>query len=198
MGLVSYRPVVAALIGGWAIYFFGFLINHLRVRRRRVAEGDRSRRVFSARASDLGLLLEGVGILVVIAFRRSHPSDVSVLLPAASLSLAAGSIVFAWVALWHLGRQWRIRAVVTDDHALVTTGPYALVRHPIYTSLFGMLAATAILVAHWWAAIAGMLVYVAGTETRIRAEEGILARRFPSEFPAYRKRVAAWLPLARR
>jgi protein-S-isoprenylcysteine O-methyltransferase Ste14 len=198
MGLVSYGPAVELLRFGWVLYFLGFLVSHIRVRIRRAREGSHSQRIGIARASDAGFVLEAIGIALVMVLRRPQPSGVPVAVFTASLLVAAASILFAWVALHHLGRQWRIRAVVTDDHTLVITGPYAIVRHPIYTSLAGMLVATAIMVSHWWAFLAGALICILGTEIRVRAEDRILGSRFPSDFPEYRRRVPAYIPLAGR
>ncbi len=178
----------------WTIYFLGFLVNHLRVRRRRAVDGAEARRLFFARASDLGLLLEGAGLVLVFTFRRPQAREAPVVLVTAALLLAAVSTLFSWAALRHLGRQWRIRAIVTEDHELVTTGPYSLVRHPIYASLLGMLLATGILITRWWALAAAVAVFIAGTEIRVRAEDGILARKFPSAFPPYKEKVPAYLP----
>jgi protein-S-isoprenylcysteine O-methyltransferase Ste14 len=108
--------------------------------------------------------------------------------------VSAAAIGIADWALRHLGRQWRIQAVITDDHRLVTTGPYALVRHPVYLAFLAMLVATVLVRASAAAGAVSVLLFVAGTEIRIAAEDGILAEAFPSEFPGYRRRVAAWLP----
>ena len=80
---------------------------------------------------------------------------------------------------------------------MIRTGPYRLVRHPIYASLLGMLLATAAVVARWEAALAAALVYVAGTEIRVRAEDRLLARRFGPSFEEYRRTVPAYIPFVR-
>jgi protein-S-isoprenylcysteine O-methyltransferase Ste14 len=90
--------------------------------------------------------------------------------------------------------EWRIKAVVTEDHKLVTTGPYGVMRHPVFAALTCLLIATTLMVNPWWASVAAVGVSVWGTEIRVRAEDGLLARRFGPEFEAYRKRVAAYLP----
>lgn len=181
----------------WAIYFLGFLVNHLRVRRRRAAGGAGARRQFFARASDLGLLLEGVGLTLVFVFRRPEARAAPIPLVAPALLVAAASTLLSWAALRHLGRQWRIRAVVTEDHELITTGPYSLVRHPVYASLLGMLLATGLMITRWWAFAVAVGVFVTGTEIRVHAEDGILTRKFPSTFPLYKKKVRAYIPFVR-
>ncbi|MBI4876514.1 MAG: isoprenylcysteine carboxylmethyltransferase family protein [Acidobacteria bacterium] len=191
------KLALGILVLCWALYGLGFVWQHLRVRRRRAAEGKTSRRLFLARASDCGLLLEAAGLGLVWTFRRPHPDGIPGGLLLAALALAAISIGFGWAALRRLGQQWRIRAVVTDDHELITSGPYALVRHPIYASLAGMLLATGTLLAEGWALALGLAIFLAGTEIRVRAEDRVLARRFPLTFAAYRRSVPAYLPFLR-
>lgn len=190
------EPAIALSLtaAGWLLYGAVFVGQHLRVRRRRAAGGGTSRRLHLARASDYGLLLEGVGLGMIWIFRRPHPDGVPGWLLLAALALMAVSTLLGWAALRRLGRQWRVRAVVTDDHELITGGPYALVRHPIYASLLGMLLATGALLAHGWALTAGLAVFLAGTEMRVRAEDRILARRFPEQFADYQRRVRAYIP----
>jgi protein-S-isoprenylcysteine O-methyltransferase Ste14 len=53
--------------------------------------------------------------------------------------LFAAASLLAWKAVSALGRQWRIDAGLNSDHQLVQSGPYAIVRHPIYTSMLCML-----------------------------------------------------------
>jgi protein-S-isoprenylcysteine O-methyltransferase Ste14 len=58
--------------------------------------------------------------------------------------LAVGSGLFGVWAVRTLGRQWSLVARLADQHELITTGPYAAVRDPIYTALFGLLLATGV------------------------------------------------------
>ena len=83
------------------------------------------------------------------------------------------------------------------DHELIRTGPYAIVRHPVYASLFLMMLATGLLFARWPLLLLGIALYIAGTEIRIHAEEGLLRARFGEEFEEYRRKVPAYLPLVR-
>ena len=54
---------------------------------------------------------------------------------------AAFGLFGIWLAssaVRHLGKQWQIKAAINDDHELVTSGPYQIIRHPIYASMFAM------------------------------------------------------------
>ncbi len=114
-----------------------------------------------------------------------------------SMILAPPAVALVWVASRHLGNQWRFQAAVNEDHTLVQTGPYRLVRHPIYLSMFVMLLATAACWAWWPMAAISVLLFLAGTEIRIRAEDRLLADRFHESFDEYRSHVRAYIPFLR-
>ena len=84
-----------------------------------------------------------------------------------SMILGPPSVVLAWLATRHLGKQWRYQAAVSEDHELIQTGPYRWVRHPIYLSMLGMLLATGAAWT-WWPMFVGAIVaFLAGTEIRV-------------------------------
>ncbi|MEO7273432.1 MAG: isoprenylcysteine carboxylmethyltransferase family protein, partial [Vicinamibacterales bacterium] len=62
-----------------------------------------------------------------------------------------------------LGVQWSLVARVTDRHELITTGPYAIVRHPIYTAMLGLLIATGLTFGTPLSTATGLGLYVIGT-----------------------------------
>jgi protein-S-isoprenylcysteine O-methyltransferase Ste14 len=115
----------------------------------------------------------------------------------ASMVLAPVAALFGWLSVRHLGKQLRILAGLYADHELIRTGPYAIVRHPVYASLFMMMLATGLLFARWPVLLLSIALYIAGTEIRIHAEEGLLRARFGEEFEEYRRRVPAYLPFLR-
>jgi protein-S-isoprenylcysteine O-methyltransferase Ste14 len=111
--------------------------------------------------------------------------------------LGPPSVALVWAATRHLGKQWRYVAALTEDHELIQTGPYARLRHPIYTSMLGMLLATGAAWTWWPMFAAGVAAFVAGTEIRVRAEDRLLAERFQESFAEYRARVPAFIPFIR-
>jgi protein-S-isoprenylcysteine O-methyltransferase Ste14 len=115
----------------------------------------------------------------------------------ASMILAPLAVWLVYAATRHLGKQWRYEAALSEDHNLITTGPYRRLRHPIYASMLGMLVATLLAWTWWPMLIASLVFFVAGTEIRVRAEERLLADRFQAEYAAYRKRTWAYIPLLR-
>jgi protein-S-isoprenylcysteine O-methyltransferase Ste14 len=111
--------------------------------------------------------------------------------------LGPPSVVLGWAAVRHLGKQWRFEAALSEDHELIRTGPYAWVRHPIYTSMLGRLVTTGLAWTWWPMFTAGLLFFLAGTEIRVRAEDALLATRFGEQFAEYRSRVSAYIPFVR-
>jgi protein-S-isoprenylcysteine O-methyltransferase Ste14 len=118
------------------------------------------------------------------------------------LALAATLALFgAWLAsaaVRALGRQWSLTARVVEEHALITTGPYAIVRHPIYTSMFLLLVATGVALSHWIGLLLGAAVFVAGTVARIRVEDRLLSQELGEPYRQYAARVPALFPWPRK
>ncbi len=100
------------------------------------------------------------------------------------------------LAVWarrHLGRNWSGIITLKDDHALVRTGPYRTVRHPIYTGLLLALIGTALAIGEWRGMLAVAFALLAFL-WKIHAEEAQMQRIFP-EYEAYRRQSAALIPL---
>jgi protein-S-isoprenylcysteine O-methyltransferase Ste14 len=111
-----------------------------------------------------------------------------------SLLFVTASIL-SWTSTRALGRQWRLDAGLNAEHELVRSGPYRVVRHPIYTSMFCMLLGTGLLLATpLKLLLPAILLLAIGTEIRVRIEERLLASRFGDEFLDYQRRVPAYIP----
>ena len=111
--------------------------------------------------------------------------------------LFGGATILVWSAVFRLGRQWRFDAALVPDHELVRTGVYGLVRHPIYTSFFCFFLATGLLVAPNWVLTIATVLFVIGTEIRVRVEDGLLASQFGAQFRDYKGKVPAYLPFVK-
>jgi protein-S-isoprenylcysteine O-methyltransferase Ste14 len=152
------------------------------------------------RSSIVGLVLQGLSYAVIWALHRPAFTPIAASRPlsvAASivgLVLAVGSVILITRAVRTLGKEWSLTARVLEGHHLATTGPYAYVRHPIYTGMLGLLLATGIAISHWAALIAGALLLFVGTMIRVRSEERLLRETFGQEFEEYARRVSAILP----
>jgi protein-S-isoprenylcysteine O-methyltransferase Ste14 len=113
----------------------------------------------------------------------------------ALVGVAVAGFLFAWWARIYLGPLWSGAVTIKDDHTVVDTGPYALVRHPIYTGLITATAATAAAIATW-PAIAGFVLITLGIWIKARIEERFLAAELGEcAYGAYRRRVPMLLPI---
>ena len=115
----------------------------------------------------------------------------------ATFVLGAGILVASlgfvvWARL-HLGSNWSGSVALKEGHRLVRSGPYRLVRHPIYTGLIGGLAGTAIAVGE----LRGVIAIVLLTATfwfKCQREERLMVSEFGDEYVQYRKEVKALIP----
>ena len=177
----------------WLLLAVLFGINAIKVQRARV-RGPASTPQRRAPHAQIGTAIQGIG-LTIAWFTAPGPFLAPRLI--ASLILSPASVLLSFLALGHLGDQWRIQAVVTRDHLLITTGPYATVRHPVYLAILLALLATVLARGSWPLSLVAVALYILGTEIRVRAEDGLLAARFGAEFARYKARVPAYIPFIR-
>jgi protein-S-isoprenylcysteine O-methyltransferase Ste14 len=112
-------------------------------------------------------------------------------------ALVAGGLLFTWAARLHLGPLWSSTSAPTEDHRIVDTGPYGIVRHPVYAGLLLAAIATAVERGRL-EAVAGALVLVAAVSLRAKLEERFLRRDLGDEaYSRYRARVPMLLPFAK-
>jgi protein-S-isoprenylcysteine O-methyltransferase Ste14 len=150
-----------------------------------------------ARVSRWGILLVMLGYACIWTFVRPVGFEKSAVSLIASMMIAPPSVVLVWMAARHLAKQWRFEAALSEDHKLITTGPYRWLRNPIYASMLGMLLATGFAKTWWPLFVAGVIFFVIGTEIRVRAEEKLLAARFGDEFARYKAATPAYFPFLR-
>ncbi|HEX9201423.1 MAG TPA: isoprenylcysteine carboxylmethyltransferase family protein [Acidobacteriaceae bacterium] len=180
---------VVELVLCWMVWILAF------VQARKTAAGQK--KVVRAPGSKWGIAVQGIGFFLTYVGVRPvgfHKSAASLI---ASMILAPLAAALAWAATRHLGKQWRYEAALSEDHDLVQTGPYSLVRHPIYLSMLGMLLAAGTALSWWPMFLAGVIFFLIGSEIRIRAEEHLLSDRFGPAFAAYRAKVPAYIPFLR-
>ena len=106
-------------------------------------------------------------------------------------------ISFTWWARIHLGRFWSNAITRKEDHNIVDSGPYRLVRHPIYTGLIVAILATGAAVATAESLLGALLISF-GEWQKARMEERFLTTELGSEaYEAYRRRVPMIVPFLR-
>lgn len=196
MEQTSYYASMAAfavVIACWFIFAGAFLLRK---------KPPPSKDAVNAPKSWLGIALQGLSYAPVWALHRTSMFSpfvddnyaLNLIVQVIAAALSVGSVVLTMFAIRELGRQWSLEARLVEGHKLVTTGPYDLVRHPIYTAMLGMLIATGIVLSHWAVLLISMAVFLAGTFIRTRFEERLLSDAFGEEFAAWKRRVPGLIP----
>jgi len=122
---------------------------------------------------------------------RFVPEDGAAFWAGAGLALA-GFLFTAW-AREHLGGNWSGTVTVKQDHELIVAGPYAWVRHPIYTGLLLAFAGSALAGGEWRGVLAVVIASLA-LWRKLRLEERWMQEQFGQQYQSYRQRVAALVP----
>jgi protein-S-isoprenylcysteine O-methyltransferase Ste14 len=112
------------------------------------------------------------------------------------VALSIAGFAFAWWARIHLGTLWSGSITRKADHRIVDTGPYGLVRHPIYTGVILALVGLAAMKATP-AALLGAALITLSFWLKARFEEGFLSAELGQEaYAAYRRRVPMLVPFS--
>jgi protein-S-isoprenylcysteine O-methyltransferase Ste14 len=172
----------------WLLWCLAF------VKPSRQAKGQK--KAVRASSSRWGIGLVTLGFAMVWMWVKPFGFEKSVAELVVSMVLAPPSAVLAWSAARELGKQWRYEAALSADHELIQTGPYRFIRHPIYTSMFGMLMATGAAYT-WWP------MWVAGTMFSDSCEGGrpLACRLLPAKIrivPGACSRIHSLHPLVQR
>ncbi len=113
----------------------------------------------------------------------------------AVLALAA-LMLFLWIHRT-LGNNLSATLKIKENHTLVTNGPYALVRHPMYTAFYLLHVAVFFLTANWFIGVTWFIGLSLIVLLRVRREEQMLIDRFGDEYRSYMGRTGRFLPAAR-
>ena len=92
-----------------------------------------------------------------------------------------------------LGKVWSPHLQMREEHRLVTAGPYARIRHPMYLALIGFLTGIALVTANWFF-IALLVVSIVVLALRIPKEEQMMVEDFGEEYKAYMQRTGRLFP----
>ena len=185
------RQLIWLLWGAWALYW---IVSAARSKttRRRESHGSRLAHVLLLTVG--GVLLAWHDMPWSWLTQRLWPRS-----PTSSgigVVLLAGGLAFAIWARAHLGRNWSGTVTVKEGHELIRSGPYAWVRHPIYTGLITAVLGTAIASGTVRAAI-GVAVITAALARKLRTEECFMRETFPGAYERYAAEVPALIPFTR-
>ncbi|HEX2257176.1 MAG TPA: protein-S-isoprenylcysteine O-methyltransferase, partial [Afifellaceae bacterium] len=141
----------------------------------------------------LGAALFGLAILPAFYVASGIPGVADY--PASPWAVAGGALVYA-LALWvfrrshkDLGRNWSITLEIREQHKLVSTGLYSVIRHPMYTAFLLMGLGQALLLANWVAGLAGLVGFAVLFFLRVDKEERMMLETFGPEYRAYMART---------
>ncbi|HZS58301.1 MAG TPA: isoprenylcysteine carboxylmethyltransferase family protein [Gemmatimonadaceae bacterium] len=107
--------------------------------------------------------------------------------------LTVTGILFAFWARFHLGRNWSGNVTIKTDHELIRTGPYARIRHPIYTGILIAILGACI-ATDTWRTMVGFALIILGFWLKARREEAVLAKEFGPKFDEHRQLTGMFLP----
>ncbi len=145
-----------------------------------------------------GRLLIALLILEGFSGHPLFPFALSLLPRGEALRIAGSVLTVAGLAIAFMARRtiagnWSGNVEIKQDHELMTTGVYGLVRHPIYTGVLTMGFGT-FLVAGNVAVLLFFLFLLLFFLYKVREEEELLAKHFPADYAAYSQRVKKLIP----
>jgi protein-S-isoprenylcysteine O-methyltransferase Ste14 len=108
-------------------------------------------------------------------------------------ALTVAGILFAVWAREHLGSNWSRSVTIKQGHELITTGPYAVVRHPIYTGILAGFLGMAIAISQVRGFIVFVLIFLAFW-VKLRMEEQWMRSQFGETYVTYARQTAALVP----
>jgi len=111
----------------------------------------------------------------------------------AGFALGIISVAFwTWTQI-HLDTQWSAQLQLKENHRLVTTGPYAYIRHPLYLGMMGWSVSVALLTANW-IFVAVCVLSIVGVVWRIPKEEQMMIEAFGDQYRAYMQHTGRFFP----
>jgi protein-S-isoprenylcysteine O-methyltransferase Ste14 len=166
----------------WVLFWIYWLISAAGAK-----EGSRTRRTRPP-----GLIIALLVFVLLRVFRPGSLADHDPILQALGAVLFLAGLGLAVWARVYLGRNWGMPMTQKDEPELVTSGPYHLVRHPIYSGmLMGMLGTALATDLYWLIALIVMGIYFIHSA---RVEEGLMHAAFPSAYPTYKTKTKMLIP----
>ena len=178
------RSVELVFAVGWAAFWLYWIVAAFSMKRGRGA--------WSRELRIRVLILVAAILLIRVGAFRGHSINTDPWRAGLGLVLFALGLGFAIWARVHIGRNWGTPMTQKDDPELVTSGPYRLVRHPIYSGILAGTAGTAVALSWWWlipTALAGIYFIYSAT-----VEERYMSEQFPDAYPAYKRSTKMLVP----
>jgi protein-S-isoprenylcysteine O-methyltransferase Ste14 len=110
--------------------------------------------------------------------------------------LTLAGVLFAIWARTTIGKEWSAEIQIKQGHQLIRTGPYAQIRHPIYTGILLAIAGTALAIGEYRGLLALAIICI-GFTRKAKKEESFLAAQFGPAFEEHRRSTGFFLPIFR-
>ncbi len=179
------RAVEIVLAAVWAAFWLYWLVAAFSMKRGHI-QWSRELRIRA-------LIVAVVIVLVRVGAFRGHGVDTDPWRAGMGLVLFALGLGFAIWARVHIGRNWGGPMTQKNEPELVTSGPYSLVRHPIYSGILAAGVGTAVALGWVWLIAVGLAgIYFLYSA---RVEERYLLEQFPGEYSAYKQSTKMLVPL---
>ena len=176
----------------WTVLWIVWLISALMAKRNVQRQTIASRLEQSIVVTAAFCLLFGRGLWPHWLLQRVLPEPDTAWLWT-GLVLTAVGVVFAILARLWIGRNWSGTITIKEQHELIQSGPYRIVRHPIYTGLLLAYLGTAI--AHGeLRGLVGFFLLFLGFGLKLRMEEKFMVQQFGNAYLDYKRRVKALVP----
>ena len=170
---------------GWAVFWLYWFVAAFSMKRGRV-QWSRELRIRA-------VIVVVVILLIRLGAFRSHGGlNTDPWRTGVGLALFALGLGFAIWARIHIGRNWGTPMTQKDEPELVTSGPYHLVRHPIYSGILVAAAGTAVALSWLWLTavlLAGVYFIYSAT-----VEERYLTEQFPDDYSVYKRSTKMLVP----
>jgi protein-S-isoprenylcysteine O-methyltransferase Ste14 len=175
----------------WIVFVLYWIVSAIRTRDTLQTESSASRYAI--------LLIEIAGF--VLLFR--HSAGVGFLgerFMRRTLASAIIGSILTWMgiglAIWaryHLAEYWSARITIKQDHQLIRTGPYARLRHPIYSGIILATIGSAVVIDQW-RCVLGVCLVLIGYCIKARKEETMLTQQFGDAFREHQKQTGFLIP----
>lgn len=175
----------AAIATVWAVFWLGWLAAAFGAK-----PGLRRRRV-----RPVAVVIIVIGAVLIRVLRPSGQNGLIVHSPVVRGLGAALVVCGLGIAVWArvtMGRDWGMPMTEKDEPRLVTSGPYRVVRHPIYSGIVLAVIGTALAVSLAWLVPAAVVTVYFGYSATV--EERILTEQFPDAYPSYQSHTKMLIP----
>jgi protein-S-isoprenylcysteine O-methyltransferase Ste14 len=178
------RVVELVFAVGWAMFWLYWLVAAFSVKKGHV--------LWSHHLRIRAVIVVAAIVLIRAGAFRGHGITTDPWRAGLGLFLFALGIAFAIAARLRIGRNWGTPMAQKDDPELVTSGPYHLVRHPIYSGILVAAVGTAVALNWLWLSVVVLIgIYLIYCAT---VEERYLTAQFPNTYPAYRRSTKMLVP----